>query len=252
MISNLSLRMQDTLNLMFLGHLGDKNLVAGVGLGGCFCNITGMISIYGMNMAMDTLISQAFGAGNYELCGVILNRGRLIMSLMFVPTFIFSFYVKTILIAWGMDPTVSEFSQQYVSAQVLGLYFLGLGYCQQRFLNNIGKTKIPMVGTLFATALHPLWCYIFVTEHQMNMGIVGTGIANSITYFLAFAIQFVYSQCDPDVRKSLVMPDRRTFQDLGQYLKLGLPGSFMLSLEVFSNIGVDITAGWISVDCQSA
>lgn len=57
MISNLSLRMQDTLNLMFLGHLGDKNLVAGVGLGGCFCNITGMISIYGMNMAMDTLIS---------------------------------------------------------------------------------------------------------------------------------------------------------------------------------------------------
>ena len=58
------MRTQDTVNFIFLGHLGNPALVAGVGVGACYTNIMGMIAIFGMNMALDTLISQAFGAGN--------------------------------------------------------------------------------------------------------------------------------------------------------------------------------------------
>jgi Na+-driven multidrug efflux pump len=96
---------------MFLGHLGDQNLVAGIGLGAAYVNIMGMTIIYGFNMAMDTLISQSAGAGNVELCGVYLNRGRFVMSILFVPFFVSCFFVETILIKFGMNTQVSVFAQ---------------------------------------------------------------------------------------------------------------------------------------------
>ena len=48
-------------------------------------NIFGLAIIYGLNSSVDTLVSQAAGGGNLELCGVYLNRGRYIMTCAFVP-----------------------------------------------------------------------------------------------------------------------------------------------------------------------
>ena len=48
---------RDLVNLIFLGHLGDKNMVAGVGLGINYIAMMGFIIISGLLMAMDTLIS---------------------------------------------------------------------------------------------------------------------------------------------------------------------------------------------------
>ena len=59
---------------MYLGHSGNKDLVAGVGVGKAYSDLTGIFIIMGMNMAIGTLVSQAAGAGNLEMCGVYLNR----------------------------------------------------------------------------------------------------------------------------------------------------------------------------------
>lgn len=39
----------------------------------------------GLNAAQETLTSQAFGAGNLQLCGLYLNRGRFILTAFFIP-----------------------------------------------------------------------------------------------------------------------------------------------------------------------
>jgi Na+-driven multidrug efflux pump len=57
--------------------------------------------IYGLLMAMDTLVSQAKGAGNLELCGVYLNRSRFILTIFYIPMVLISYYVEEILIALG-------------------------------------------------------------------------------------------------------------------------------------------------------
>ena len=53
----LNSRFQDTINIMFLGHLHDKDLVAGVGIGTTMINLMGLTVIKGVNMALDTLVS---------------------------------------------------------------------------------------------------------------------------------------------------------------------------------------------------
>ena len=95
------MRTQDNVNLMFLGHLSDEKLVAGAGLGnacGCFM---GIVAIFGMNMAMSTLVSQAAGVNNLKLCGRYLNRGRFILLILFIPYTILTFYIEEILLAIG-------------------------------------------------------------------------------------------------------------------------------------------------------
>ena len=42
-------RIQDTINIIFLGHLGNKAMVAGVGMGNSCINLMGMTIIIGMN-----------------------------------------------------------------------------------------------------------------------------------------------------------------------------------------------------------
>ena len=81
-------------NLIFLGHLGDSKLLNGIGLGNNYLTLVGMMGISGLLMALDTLVSQAKGAGNIEMCGVYLNRSRFIVTLMFIPLIILSFFVE--------------------------------------------------------------------------------------------------------------------------------------------------------------
>ena len=41
-----------------------------------------------MNGALDTLVSQAYGAKDLVLCGQLLNRGRTTAALVFIPLII--------------------------------------------------------------------------------------------------------------------------------------------------------------------
>lgn len=47
----------EMLNMIFAGHLGDSKYVAAVGLGNMYANITCLLVIYGLNMAIATLVS---------------------------------------------------------------------------------------------------------------------------------------------------------------------------------------------------
>ena len=73
------------INAIFAGRMNDPAKMAAVGL----TNVTVMIFILsimiGLNAAQETLTSQAFGYGNYHMCGNYLNRGRFILMAFFIP-----------------------------------------------------------------------------------------------------------------------------------------------------------------------
>jgi len=89
------------MNLAFIGYLNDPAMMAGVGLGNMTNNLCALSIILGFNSALDTLISQAAGAGNIELSGVYLNQGRFIMTCLFIPIAGLLMNTKTILVAAG-------------------------------------------------------------------------------------------------------------------------------------------------------
>lgn len=76
-----------------MGHLNDRTLIGGVGMAQALMSLMGMSIIMGCNSALDTLVSQSAGAGNLRLCGVYLNRARIIMTILFIPIVILSFHI---------------------------------------------------------------------------------------------------------------------------------------------------------------
>lgn len=55
----------------------------------------------GINCGLETLVSQAYGAGNMHMCGVYLWTGRLIVVISFIPIFILLWHTEYFLLKLG-------------------------------------------------------------------------------------------------------------------------------------------------------
>ena len=95
--------MVEVINVSFIGHLGDPSLVAGVGLGNMYINALGFAVMIGLNTTIVTLVSQTLGQGNMRLCGIYLNRGRIVCLLACIPVIILMLLSETFFLAIKTD-----------------------------------------------------------------------------------------------------------------------------------------------------
>ena len=66
------------MNLYTAGHMKDPTIMAGIGLGNMTQNLFAVAFIESFNSVIQVLGSQAYGSGNLKLCGIYLNRGRVL------------------------------------------------------------------------------------------------------------------------------------------------------------------------------
>ena len=88
-------------NLVFVGHLEDADKIAAVGLGNAVQKMIGISIIVGMNGALNSLVSQAAGAGNLDLCLGYLYRSKIVMTVCFVPISVIILNSERILLLMG-------------------------------------------------------------------------------------------------------------------------------------------------------
>jgi len=89
--------------LGYIGRLNSAEYMGAVTLGNMVCNVSGFSLSYGLSTALDTLISQAYGARMYSLMGLHAQRAIVILSLCTIPVVViwtytgeFLFYVLAI------------------------------------------------------------------------------------------------------------------------------------------------------------
>jgi len=87
--------------MAFIGHLNDPAKLSGMGIGNLLMSLVSYGPFWGLNGALETLVSQAQGAGNMKLCGVYLHRGRIINFFSFIPMIIVYLFSFKILRACG-------------------------------------------------------------------------------------------------------------------------------------------------------
>ena len=114
------------INVIFAGRLGDPAKTAGVGLGTTMNHIFGCCILFGFNRAMDTLVCQAYGAKNLALCGVYLNRARVIGTLAFIPVAIVLLNCKALLLWLSQEPETVEYASKFTRTMIPALYFMNL------------------------------------------------------------------------------------------------------------------------------
>lgn len=101
------MEIQDQCNFLFIGSLSDTNELAAVGLGQMVVNLTAYSLVVGMNTALETLVSQAYGRANLRDCGLYLHRSILMIATMLVPLYMIIPYTATMLMYVGVNPVAA-------------------------------------------------------------------------------------------------------------------------------------------------
>eukprot|EP00347_Sterkiella_histriomuscorum_P003598 403363675 len=235
----------EMLNLMYAGRMGDPALVAAVGLGNMYANVTCLLILYGMNGAIATLCSQAYGSGNMRKVGVYLNKGRICACLIFIPIFAVMFLCERFLLVLGIDSETAHQAQNYTYGMIVALFFSTQFDATRNYLNAVQKSQVITYISIGASIIHVFVLYIMIDTLQM--GIIGASIGTIITYSMNSVIVTIYCMMQEDLKESFFFPDRECFENLWEYLKIGVPSAMIISFEYWSFEVQAIYASYISV-----
>jgi Na+-driven multidrug efflux pump len=129
------------MTIIFVGQLGALQLGA-ASMANMWINITGMSIIYGGMSAYDTLGSQAYGAKNYRLVGLLAQRCLAICTLLCVPISLCWWHLTgPVLVLVGIEQRTADLAADFARANILCLWPTLAHNVLQRFLRSQGVVR---------------------------------------------------------------------------------------------------------------
>lgn len=224
-----------TIDILMIGRLGPAALAAS-SLGAVLYFFLWMVGS-GPVMAVSPLVSQALGANQEDRADARRSVRMSLWVIFLMSPLVLGLILLTepICLLFGQDPEVSREAAKYVLALSIGWPF-ALGVMALRnFLAALGKTTLPFVLVLITTALNAGFNYllIFGSFGFPEWGLVGAGVASSLSYACCFLLFILYIQYDADasrfdVFKRFWVSDWARFKDV---IRLGWPISITTVFE---------------------
>lgn len=179
----------------------------------------------GMSSATETLRGQAYGAKQYHMMGIFLQRSwlvNLVTLTILVPIFLLG---GSIFNALGQDPTISQ------SAGTIALWFIPLCYAYvfvptiQTYLQAQQKNVIVAYLSIAQFITHLFLSWLFVSV--LNMGVSGAMATLNISSWLLVVGEFIYISCGwcPDSWKGFSMA---ALKDIYPVFKLSMSSGIMI------------------------
>jgi MATE family multidrug resistance protein len=174
------------LNAVFVGHLGATELGAAT-LGVMWTNITGFSVLWGGMTALDTLGSQAYGAENYRLVGVLAQRALFICAVVSLPVMLVWWHLTApVLHAIGVEEPVVELAASFTRWYCLSLWpQIGCWTCL-KFLSMQGMVKVNTVVQAATLPVNALLTWGLV--YHTRLGFVGSPIAQAVAAWWQLAV----------------------------------------------------------------
>ncbi|MEO1014784.1 MAG: MATE family efflux transporter [Pseudomonadota bacterium] len=252
----------NSIDVLMIGRLGPDALAAS-SLGLLFFFSTWLLG-YGPAMAVSPLVSQSIGAaaaGKEEGLGDDVRRsvrmGLWGIALLTPFVTVLFFFAPAICRALGQPPELAEIARPYVIALAPAWPF-SIGILVLRnFLAAIERTQFPLLLVVCTTALNAFLNYllIFGALGAPKLGLLGAGIASSISNAAGFFALAAYCNRDPrarayDIWRDVFAPD---WERLREVARLGWPIAvttafegmlFNASVLLMGRIGVDEMAAY--------
>ncbi|RZC73205.1 hypothetical protein C5167_048684 [Papaver somniferum] len=209
------------------GHLGNLELAAialstTVIVGFCFGLLLGMAS------ALETLCGQAYGAKQYHMLGIYMQRSCVVLTIcaiLLLPLYIFTTPILKLL---GQPDDIAELAG-LVTIWLIPLHFaLALQFPLQRFLQSQLKTPIIAWVCLGALLSHTFLNWLVV--HKLGFGVIGVAALSNVSWWAIVLGLFSYivgGGC-PETWTGFSM---EAFSDLWGFFKLSVASGIMLCLE---------------------
>jgi MATE family, multidrug efflux pump len=219
---------------IFVGRLGAEAIGA-VSIGNMLYFAVAVFGL-GLLLGLDTLVSQAFGAGRRDECHRWLVQGVylcLILSPMVMGLLLASI---PLLGRLGLHPSVLEGAVPFLRVQIWSTLPLLLFSAFRRYLQAMGVVKPVMFALISANAINALgdWILIYGNWGAPAMGVVGSGWSTAIARAYMAAVVIGYALV-ADLRHPtglIGVPLGPRPAQLGRLVALGLPAAVHVTLEV--------------------
>ena len=186
---------------------------------------------------MDTLVAQAFGAGQREDCHRSLVNG-IYLSLVMTPLLMAPvWFFGPLLQALHIDPVVSRLAVPYMKALAIGLFPLMLYFAVRRCLQAMNMVRPVAFALVTANLINLLfnWVLIYGKWGAPAMGVVGSGWSTALRaprIWLSVLVGYLLwydRRHRTELLKTSVNVD---FTRIRRLIILGLPAATQITLEI--------------------
>ena len=235
-LTNLAQIAMTTTDVMMMGRLGPRDLAAGTL--GANLYFTPMIFGLGLLLAVSPMAAAALGRKRGAVRDVrrTVRQGLWASIIVSVPVWLVLWNGGALLAAMGQEPDLSAEAGRYVRAmQWATLPFYGYVVLRS-FVSALERPNWAMVVMFCAVGFNILanWCLMFGNLGFPALGIVGAGVATTLSSLLMFAGMIAVVSLDRQFRRFALFGRfwRPDWQRLGALFRLGLPIAGILTFEV--------------------
>jgi MATE family multidrug resistance protein len=220
---------------MMVGRLPNSATAMGaVSLGS---NIFMVLALFGggLLLGLDTLVSQAFGAGKREDCHRSLVNG-IYLSVALTPFLAAPVWLlPRLLRSLRVDPGVLQLSIPYTKALVVGLFPLLLYFAVRRCLQAMNMVKPVAFALITANIVNAVgnWILIYGKWGAPAMGAIGSGWSTAAAriYMAAVLVGYLLWYDHRHRTELLKTPVDIDLTRIRRLITLGFPAAMQITLE---------------------
>jgi multidrug resistance protein, MATE family len=220
---------------MMVGHLPDS--ATAMGAVSLSSNIFIVLGLFGggLLLGLDTLVSQAYGAGLREDCHRSLING-IYLSIALTPVLALpTFYFRSALNSMHVDAPIVDQAVPYMRALVVGLFPLLLYFAVRRCLQAMNMVKPVAFALVSANLVNAFfnWVLIYGRWGFPAMGTVGSGWSTAIarTYMAVVLVGYLLWYDHRHRTDLLKTPVEVDLPRIRRLIMLGLPAAMQFTLE---------------------
>lgn len=164
------------LGLLLVAMQGHDALAAA---GLIFPTVTAInIIVASILLSLSSIISRAFGAGDFLKIGAVVQQGWLLSVLLMLPSLLLLWFIKPILLAFGQDPGLVGIVQQYFHAYIWGVVPMFFNITNQQLAVGVGQQRLAMSSTLMGSLIGLAIAYVlsFGCFGLPKLGVAGVGL----------------------------------------------------------------------------
>lgn len=193
----------------------------------------------GILMAGTALTANALGAGDKPKILQILLHG-MFLALAFGMFIILAgaFTLPLVLAQMGLESQVFEIAYYYLVGVAFGIIPMFLTVPLRNLIDTLGHTDLTMKLYLVGLPINAFLNYVLIFGKcgLPRLGGIGAGVATGLTYWLLFFLFAFVSTRVKEFKQYLALStDKKltiNYQQIKEYLRIGIPMGFSIFLEV--------------------
>ena len=240
-----------TVDLMFVGHLNSAHLLAACALANVYFTLV-TFPLNGYLTALDTRLGQAYGRKDFKNYGDNVQTALYSVNVGMVGLVLALYFAEDVFLACGQDPMVSRFAGEFVGRLISGLWPYCMCMVIMKFLNAQKLNTFVAVFNLVSNILNVFFNWLLV--HHLEMGIVGSPYATSLSRWVQFLLNTTYLWWVwDDIKPTWPQWDVRVCNAmLPDFIRLAIPGAAMLAVPTFAYEISTFLSGLLSVEEMGA